>query len=173
MSATQVLSDPAPLSPRNNLAPVSQPFCKATSVRTGKRCGLKALGGAEFCYSHDPRNEAARKVTGIKAGTASGSVKTETRLAEGSVSMDALSIPQDIETPREVARMLRDGAAWMLCGDLEPKRATALNQIGATLLRCIEASRQEQAIMKCKIKFGSSGEVKSREVTVEKRVKGS
>ena len=134
------------------------PLCQGASSE-GHACKRLATRSRNFCYAHDPEMSEQR----IKDAAAATISKKQVK----PMPVVDKTMPTTFETAAQVNMALRNVFAWVLDGKVDARRATAANQIGNTILRCIEASKPAQASMKLRIKFDATGKKTSSEIEIK------
>jgi hypothetical protein len=90
----------------------------------GTRCQLDALAGAEWCYSHDPRNAEARSRNARRAGRIGG------RGRPGALEIS------------EIKRSIRSTVDGVLAGRIQRSTGAVAFQGFTCLLRAVEVERR-------------------------------
>jgi hypothetical protein len=97
---------------------------RCTAIKpNGEQCGAGAIGGSEFCWNHDPKNEAARKRKASKGGKRGGKGRPQVETAA-------------------IKALLEDLTQQVLDGELPTNMAAVANQLINTRLRAIEQERK-------------------------------
>lgn len=92
--------------------------CKGTKD-SGERCERLVGGDAEFCFAHDPAHAERRKQIAARAGRSTSNLEI-----------------------RAIKATLEQALEDVLEGSLDPRRASAANQLINTSLRAISLERE-------------------------------
>lgn len=112
---------------------VRQIYCLWT-FESGARCRARAMKGSYYCYWHDPDKSKERE-TGLVVDQPARSTLAPPILPGGA----------SLETAADVVLLLQKVALYLAGpGEVEPRRATALNAVAANLLQALHLRELEQ-----------------------------
>ena len=93
----------------------------------GRQCAGFALKSGEFCFSHDPHSQVEKRAAARKGGQA--------RI----VKVDAPLEPIEIESPRDIIKLLAITVKELRAGKILPQIANTTGFLAAQLLRAFES----------------------------------